>query len=119
MFFAYQQEVIENCVVGNWNLQMPFTWFIQQFVGSQLSYPTPNAIDDSFVHPQQREIYVGQRMTKAVECRWQGNLQELKVGMLIATPVDNDHLGHQFWIAKVVDVVMHESISLIKSIKVH
>ena len=76
-------------------------------------------IDDSLVHPQQRDIYVRPRMTKAIESRWQGNLQELKVGMLIATPTNNNDPGYQFWIGKVVDVVMHESISLIKSIKVH
>ena len=27
-------------------------------------------------------------MTKAAEARWQGNTQEIKVGMLIATPAD-------------------------------
>ena len=44
---------------------------------------------------------------KEVELRWQGNLQELKVGILIATPVDDNDLGHQFWIGKVLDVEMH------------
>ena len=67
VFFANQQEIIENCVAGNWTLEMPFTWSIQQSLGSQSSYPTPNAIDDSLVHPQQRDIYVGPRMIKAVE----------------------------------------------------
>ena len=47
-------------------------------------------------------------MTKAVETRWQGNTQEIKVGILIATPIDDNDLGHQFWIGKVLDVVMHE-----------
>ena len=55
-------------------------------------YQPNNAINDSLVHPQQRDIYVGPRMTKATEARWQGNLQELAVGMLIATPIDkNSH----------------------------
>ena len=58
-------------------------------------------------------------LPKPAKSRWQGNLQELKVEMLIATSTNNDRLGHQFWISKVVNVVtLHESISLIKSIKV-
>ena len=46
-------------------------------------------------------------------------MQELKVSMLIATPADDNELGHQFWIGKVLDVVMHENQSQIQSIKVH
>ena len=98
---------------------MPFTWSIQQSLASQLPYHAPNVIDDSLVHPQQIDNYVGPRITKAIESRWQANSQELKVGMLIVTPTDNNDLGHQIWIGKFLDVVMHESILLIKSIKVH
>ena len=58
-------------------------------------------------------------MTKATTARWQGNLQEMKVGMLIATPTDDNDLGHQFWIGKVLDVVMHENQNQMKSTKVH
>ena len=58
-------------------------------------------------------------MTKAAEARWQGNTQVIKVGMLIATTTDDNDLGHQFWIGKVLDVVMHENQNQIKSTKVH
>ena len=52
-------------------------------------------------------------MTKVAESRWQGNTQEIKVGMLIARPADENDLGHQFWIEKVLDVVMHEVVDKI------
>ena len=51
----------------------------------------------------------------AAEARWQGNTQELKVEMLIATPVDENDLGHQLWIGKVLDMVMHKNQHQIKS----
>ena len=35
-------------------------------------------------------------MSKEAEARWQGNLEKIKVGSLIATLVDNDALGHPF-----------------------
>ena len=66
-----------------------------------------NAINDSLVHPQQRDIYVGPRMTNAAEARWQGNLQELAAGMLIAKPANDNSHGHQFWIGKILEVLMH------------
>ena len=47
-------------------------------------------------------------MTKAAEARSQGNLQELVTGMLIATPADENSYGHQFWIGKILEVLMHE-----------
>ena len=71
-------------------------WSIQHSRDSQSPLPALDAIHDSLLHPQQRDIYVGLRMTNAVEARWQGNLQELKVGMLIATLVDDNELGHRF-----------------------
>ena len=52
-------------------------------------------------------------MTKAEAC-WQGNMQEIKVGMLIATPVDENDLGHQFWIGNVLDMVMHKNHALVQ-----
>ena len=45
--------------------------------------------------------------------------QEIKVGMLISTPTDDNELGPQFWIGKVLDVVMHENHNQITSTKVH
>ena len=56
-------------------------------------------------------------MTKAVEARQQWNLQDLKVGMLNATPIIDNELGHQFWIGKVLDVVMHDNQNQIQSIR--
>ena len=37
---------------------------------------------------------------------WQGSLHELQVGMLAATLADDDDLGHPFWIAKILDIIM-------------
>ena len=71
------------------------------------------------VHPQQRDIYVGPRMTKVAEARWQGNLQEFAARMFIATPPDENSHDHQFWIGKILEVLMHEIENTIKSIKVH
>ena len=39
--------------------------------------------------------------------------------MLIATPADENDLGHQFWIGKVLEVLMHENQNKIKTTKVH
>ena len=71
------------------------------------------------LHPQQRDIYVGPRMTKVAEACSQGNTQEINVGMLIATLAFDNDMGHQFWIGKVLDMVMHENQNQIKSIRVH
>ena len=86
VFFSNQQEIVDNCILGTWIVQIPFTRCIQHSHDSQTPLPAPNVINDNLLHPQERDIYVGPRMTKATEARWQGNLQELKVGMLIATP---------------------------------
>ena len=58
-------------------------------------------------------------MNKTAKTKWQENLQELKVGMLIATLADDNELGHKFWIGKVLDMVIHENQNQIKLIKVH
>ena len=58
-------------------------------------------------------------MTKVVEAGWQGNMQEFAARMLIATPADDNKLSHQFWIGKILEVLMHETENRIKSIKVH
>ena len=119
MFFTDQEGIIENYFNGIWPLQVPFTWFVQHTPNSQTSPRATNVDLDNLLHPQQRHIYVGPRMTKAAEARWQGDTQEIKVGMLIATPADDNDMGHQFWIGKVLDVVLHENQSHIKSTKVH
>ena len=69
MFFSAQQGIIDNCVVGNWTLKMPFTLSIQHSCGYQSPLHTPNTNPDSLLHPQQRDIYVGPRMTKAIKAR--------------------------------------------------
>ena len=53
---------------------------------------------NNLVHPQQRDIYVGPRISCTVEARWQGNLHKLQVGILVATLVGDDELGHPSWI---------------------
>ena len=60
------------------------------------------------IHPQQRDIYVRPRLSKDVEARWCGDLQDIEVGTLIATLADGDDLGHPFWIAKVLEFIKVE-----------
>ena len=43
----------------------------------------------------------------------------MKVRKLIATPTNVNELGHQFWIGKVLDVLMCEDENNINAIKVH
>ena len=109
LFFIDQQGIIDNSFTGVWPLQLPFTWSVHHTPSLQSPTREPNAELDNLLHPQQRDIYVGPRMTKAVEARWQRNTQEIKVGMLITTPIHENDLGHQFCIGKVLDVVMHEN----------
>ena len=100
-FFSDQKGIIDNCVSGdNWSLETQFTWSLQ--------HGRVNNTADQPHNAQQRDIYVGPRMIKAVEARWQGNLQELAAGMLIATPANENSHGHQFWIGKILEVLMHE-----------
>ena len=80
MFFSDQQEMIDNSFTGIWPLQIPFTLSIQHMPNSQSPPRAPNAVIDNVLHLQQRDIYVGQRMTKAAEARWQGNTQEKRSG---------------------------------------
>ena len=53
----------------------------------------------NLVRPRQRDIYVGPRILCTTEARWQGDLHELQVGMLVPTLAGGDELGHLFWIA--------------------
>ena len=70
-------------------------WSVQHLPSSQTPPHAPNVDLDDLLHPQQRDINVGLRMTKEVEARWQGNLQEMMVEMLIDTPTYDNNLGHQ------------------------
>ena len=113
-----QLAIIDYCVQCHWPVQFPFTWSF----GIQDQVLCSDQIPDELrkiVYPQQRDIYVGPRMSKEAEARWQGNLEEIKVGSLIATLADNDALGHPFWIAKVIELIKDENNSKLLSIKVH
>ena len=55
---------------------------------------------NNLVRPRQRDIYVGPRISRAAEARWQGNLHELQVGMMVATLAGGDETGYPFWIVK-------------------
>ena len=74
---------------------------------------------DNLVRPRQRDIYVGPRMSRATEARWQGNLHELQVEMMVATLVGGDEMGHPFWIAKITDLIKDELSNQVTSIVVH
>ena len=61
------------------------------------------------LHMPSVTIVYGAKQMPNTEARSQGNTQEIKVGMLIATPADENDLGHQFWIGNVLEVLMHEN----------
>ena len=48
-------------------------------------------------------------MSRDVEARWHGNLQEIDVGSLMVTLANDDEFGHPFWIAKVRQLIKDES----------
>ena len=59
------------------------------------------------------------RISRTVEARWQGNLHELQVGMLVATLAGGDKLGHPFWIDKTTEMIKDEEGNQVQSIVVH
>ena len=73
MFFTDQELIIGNYFTGIWPLEIQFSWSVLHTPNSQSSPRAPNAELDILLHPQQRDIYVGPRMTKVAEARWQGN----------------------------------------------
>ena len=76
-----------NHLARYWPLHIPSRKNIG--VGSLVSTSRHRSLEnielDNPVHPQQRDIYVGPRISHTAEARWQGNLHELQVGMLVAT----------------------------------
>ena len=62
---------------------------------------------------------MGPRISRSAEARWQASLHELQVGMLVATLVGEDVLGHPFWIPKILEIMKDESGNQVKSIVVH
>ena len=81
--------------------------------------PLDNLELNNLVPSRQRDIYVGPRLSHVVEARWQGNLHELQVGMLVATLARGDKLGHPFWIAKIIEIIKGDEGNQVKSIVVH
>ena len=59
------------------------------------------------------------RISCTAEARWQGDLHELRVGMLVATLAQDDELSHPFWIAKILEIMKDEEGNQVKSIVVH
>ena len=59
---------------------------------------------------------MGSRLTRGAESIWQGNLQDIYVGMFIATTIEGNGLGNPFWIGKVLEVIMHENQNKLKSL---
>ena len=74
---------------------------------------------NNLVRPRQRDIYVGPRISRAAEARWQDNVHELQVGMMVATLAVGDEMGHPFWIVKITDIIKDEVGNQVTSIVVH
>ena len=62
---------------------------------------------------------MGPRLSHVVETRWQGNLHELQVGMLVATLARGNRLGHPLWIVKIIEIIRDDEGNQVKSIVVH
>ena len=118
VFFIDQENIIEYRLEDRWPITTPFTWSLGKNNPTLCSNPLPDDIR-LLSQPEQRDIYVGPRMSREAEARWHGNLQEISVGSLIVTLADGDELGHPFWIAKVIELIKDENQSLLLSLKVH
>jgi hypothetical protein len=94
-FFLDQQKIIDFCLHDSWPISMPFSWSL----GSKNLSEFSDTLSDELaklIRPDKRDIYVRPKMSKEAEARWRGNLQEIEVGMLIATLAEDDELGHSF-----------------------
>jgi hypothetical protein len=118
IFFLDQQKIIDFCLHDSWPISMPFSWNLGSKNLSEFSDTLPDELA-KLIRPNQRDIYVGPKMSKEAEARWRGNLQEIEVGMLIATLAEDDELGHPFWIAKVLKVSRSEADNKLLSLRVH
>jgi hypothetical protein len=118
LFFVDQQKIIDYCLQGSWPISTPFSWTLGSKNILEYSETLPDDLA-KIIRPEQRDIYVGPKKSKDAEARWRGNLQEIEVGMLIATLAEDDELGHPFWIAKVLNVSKNEIDNKISSLKVH
>ncbi|KAH7365155.1 hypothetical protein KP509_18G011500 [Ceratopteris richardii] len=118
-FFNHQEEIIQYTIAGHWPVDVPFTWdFCTQRSVNVAQACNVDALQ-SFIHPPERNIYVGPRMTKQAEARWQGNLIEINVGTLIAVLADGDEATRPFWIAKVLEITKDIDQRRIEALVVH
>ena len=110
IFLSHQHTILENHLAGYWPLQYPFTWNsgVGSFASTSRHRSLENTELNNLVRPRQRDIYVGPRILRTVEARWQGNLHELQVRMLVATLAGGDEMGHPFWIAKILEIIKDE-----------
>ena len=69
---------------------------------------------NNLVHPQQRDIYVGPRISHTVKARWQGNLHGLQVGMLVATLAGDNEFDHPFWVTKILEIIKNKQSNQLK-----
>ena len=117
-YFLDQQNIIDCRLQNHWPITVPFSWTLGINSPTFCSHQLPDELR-LLAQPQQRDIYVGPRMSREKESRWHGSLQEINVGSLVATLADNDDLGHPFWIAKVIELIKDESQTVLLSLKVH
>lgn len=130
-FFEEQKKLIEGVeddTIEVINLD-PFFWPVHQsniissenvveggIQGTQLTEEL-----ERLVHGETREAYVGARKTtqrrQQEKEMWEGNVNELIVGVMIAVLASDDESGCPFWIAKVIKI--HEENQRIHSIDVH
>ena len=62
---------------------------------------------------------MGPRISCVAKARWQRNLHELQVGMLVATLARGDELGHPFWICKITEIIEDKQGNKVISNVVH
>ena len=90
--------ILTNYTIGYWPLQNPFIWNVG--VPSRVFMNHNQSLDNielgNLVRRQLRDIYVGPRVSCIAAARWQGNLQELQVGMLIVMLAGDNELVHPF-----------------------
>ena len=98
VFFNHQHTILDNHFGGYWPLQNHFEWNIggPSMTSTTHLQPLDNLELNHLIRPHQRDIYVGPRFLHVAEVKWQGNLHELEVGMLVATLAGGDKLGDSF-----------------------
>ena len=102
-------------------INFPFQWKIGAplMMGRTHHHSLENVELNNLILPRQWDIYRGPRKSRTVEARWEGSLDELQIGMVVPTLVDNDELSYSFWIAIILEIMKDEQGNYIKSIVVH